>query len=137
METVEKELNVLFPESFLQFAGHYGAIHTPDIQDLIEGVEGGTKGGRFDVQEFYSPNDILRTTQAYHAAGMDDSLVVFATDRLGNVFGFRGVAGAPRPDDATVYLFDHADCKTSAVTLSFDFWLQSFLVELTRTHETK
>lgn len=126
---VEAELNTLFPQSFLLFATRFGAIHTHDLEDLVTGGESGAEpeGASFDVQEFYSARDILMTTQAYRSAGMEGAYVVFAADSMGNVFGFRTIAGTERPDDATVYVFDHGHGSVSAEAQSFDSWLQSFL----------
>jgi hypothetical protein len=122
---VETALATLFPRSFTEFATRYGAIHTPEIEELVVGAA--PSGVVFDVQEFLSARDMVMTTEAYRSAGMDEAFVLIATDSMGNVFGFRAVPGTERPDDATVYLFDHASGTVSPAAPSFDAWLQSFL----------
>jgi hypothetical protein len=126
---VETELKTLLPESFIEFATRYGAVHTPAILDLVTGGESeiAPEGSSFDVQNFLSADDILKTTHVYRTGGMDESLVVIASDCMGNVFGFRAVEGTQRPDDATVYVFDHDFAEVSEEAASFDLWLKSFL----------
>lgn len=122
LEQDEAELKILFPQSFLEFATRFGALHTPEIEDLFAGGASG-----FDVQEFFSAHDILKTTQAYRDGLVSDTFVVVAVDCMGNVFGFQARAGAGRSDDAAVYVFDHRSGKTAAVAQSFDAWLLAFL----------
>ena len=129
LKQVEKALNTRFPQSFIRFATCYGAVHTPGIQDLVTvgDPDHSPEGLHHDVLEFFSANDMLKTTEAYRSAGMDDALVVVASDCMGNVFGFRIIAGTERPDDAPVHVFDHGQGRISAVAPSFDGWLKSFV----------
>lgn len=129
LQKAEAELGITFPQSFLDFAIHHGAIHTPDILTLVTGGESETipEGASFDVQDFITPVQILESTQMYWAAGMEDWMVAFANDSMGNVFGFRKQVTDPRPDDSPVYLFDHDFCETHEEAPGFDAWLNSFI----------
>jgi hypothetical protein len=129
LSKAEAELQTLFPASFLAFAEKVGAIFTPGILDLVTGGESevAPPGASFDVQNFFTAEEIVETTRAYHEGGMETWFIAVASDSMGNVFGFRQHTEAPRPDDATLMVFDHDFCKTDVEAESFDAWISSFL----------
>ena len=125
----EGELQTLFPTSFMSFAKKNGAIFTPDILDLVTGGESeiAPPGASFDVQNFFTAEEIVETTRTYHEGGMDSWFIAIASDSMGNVFGFRQHTESPRLDDAVLMVFDHDFCKTDVEAESFDGWITSFL----------
>ena len=126
---VEKELDILFPNSFIEFSTRFGFLHTPSILDLVTGGESevAPEGASFDIQEFFTPESIIETTQAYHSVGMDGTLVAIASDCMGNVFGFHKSVKSERADDAKLFVFDHDFNEISEEAESFDCWLRSFI----------
>ncbi|MES2507571.1 MAG: SMI1/KNR4 family protein [Verrucomicrobiota bacterium] len=128
-EEVELRLEVTFPQSLIDFLFRFGPVYTPTILDLVTGGESeiAPEGASFDVQNFMGPREIEDNTRAYWSGGMDDWLVIFATDCMGNAFGFRRQQLTPRPDDAVVYVFDHDFGEIKEEAKSFDDWLQSFI----------
>ena len=54
-------------------------------------------------------------------------MVPVAMDCMGNVFGFKREEYDPRPDDCSVWFFDHDYCKIHQEAAAFDAWLASFL----------
>ena len=117
------------PLPFLEFATHHCPIFTPSILDLVTGgdSEQPPEGASFDVRQFFEPREIVETHRLYSSGGMEDWLVPFAIDSMGNVFGFKREKHHPRPDDSPVFLFDHDFCEISEEAQSFGAWLESFL----------
>jgi hypothetical protein len=125
----EAELRTLFPTSFIAFAKKVGAIFTPGILDLVTGGESevAPPGASFDVQNFFTAEEIVKTTRTYHEGGMDPWFIAIASDSMGNVFGFRQHNELPRLDDDVLMVFDHDFCKADVEAESFDAWITSFL----------
>lgn len=128
LQDAERVPGTVLPQSYLSFAIRIGAIYTPDLLTLMTGGESeiAPEGARMDIQNFLSPKELVETTKAYWSAGMDDWLVVIASDCMGNVFGFRKASG-DRQDDAPVYTFDHDFCETHEEEVGYDAWLESFI----------
>jgi hypothetical protein len=129
LRRVEEQLKIIFPKSFLEFLIHHGPVFTPGILDLVPGGESERvpKGARFDVQEFFAPDQIVETHTLYSRGGMDEWLVPIAMDCMGNVFGFKREERIARPDDCPVWFFDHDYCNIHQEVAGFDLWLTSFL----------
>lgn len=130
IRTVEAALKTTLPQSYVSFVTVHGPLFTPDIlHALVDAREAGKPApDGFDVQEFFSPSEILETQRLYVSGGMDDSVVPFAMDCGGSVFGFRREEGSERPDDLPVLFFDHDYCKVRPEAESFDAWLRGFLL---------
>ncbi|QYM77722.1 SMI1/KNR4 family protein [Horticoccus luteus] len=127
---VEESLTTTFPSSYLSFLVEHGPIFTPDILPLMVAaheVGGSPEKEGFDVREFFPPAEIVRTYSLYVSGGMDHSLIPFAMDSGGSVFGFRREKIEVRPDDAPVLFFDHDYCQIRPEADSFDAWLEGFL----------
>jgi hypothetical protein len=120
----EAALGVLWPESYWLFALACGAVYTPSILDLV--VERKVKIS--DVQQFLTPNQSVTETRRWQLdpAG---GCAAFASDCMGSFFAFRQLpASEPRPDDSTVWLFDHDYDEWVAQAASFDEWIGKFLL---------
>lgn len=127
---VEALLKITLPQSYISFVTAHGPLFTPRILiKLVDAHEAGrpTPGGS-DVQEFFSPPEIFETHQLYVSGGMDDSVVPFAMDSGGSIFGFQRVEALERPDDLPVLFFDHDYCEVRVASASFDTWIGSFLL---------
>ena len=126
---VERALGTLFPTSFVTFITTHGPVFSPGILDLIVDAQesGEAEFSGWDVAEFLSPSEIQSTHSMYSDAGMDASLIPFAQDSAGNVFGFRRIVADTRPDDGPVLFFDHDFCAVRVEAESFDHWLERFL----------
>jgi len=108
LSRAEVELQTLFPASFVAFATRVGAIFTPGILDLVTGGESevAPPEASFDVQNFFTAEEIVETTRTYRVAGMDSWFVAIASDCMGNVFGFRQLTDSQRLYDAPVMVFE-------------------------------
>jgi hypothetical protein len=132
--TVERELEIVLPESYRSFILTHGTVHTPSLLDLIVDLD----VELWALRGFIVPADIIRDSRLCWSGGMSDELVGFAGDDMGNMFCFRrSPISTSRPDDASVWFFDHEFCDhISELADSFDSWLFSYLKlkrpELTR-----
>ena len=128
IHAVEEELQTTFPAAFVSFLVAHGPIFTPDILGVIvDAQEAGARTEAFDVREFFSPAEMTKTYRMYVGGGMDESLIPFAMDSGGSVFGFRRSKSLVRPDDCPVLFFDHDYCRVRAEADSFDQWLSRFV----------
>jgi len=129
LEAVEAALRTTLPTSYVSFVTAHGPVFTPAIlHELVAAREAGRSApSGFEVQEFILPAEIAEAHRLYVSGGMDDSLVPFATDAGGSVFGFQRGERSPRPDDLPVLFFDHDFCEIDEVADSFDAWLAGYL----------
>jgi hypothetical protein len=127
--SAEKEVGTIFPASFVAFIASHGPVYTPEILDLVVDAQesGPSDFEGWDVADFIALAEIPKTHAMYAKGGMDDSVVPFASDSSGNIFGFRRTTSDNRLDDAPVLFFDHDFCKVSIEADSFDGWLERFL----------
>lgn len=127
--SAEKEAGTIFPAAFVAFIGVHGPVYTPDILDLVVAAQesGSTDFEGWDVAEFFVPSEIPTTHTMYASGGMDGSVIPFARDSSGNVFGFRQTSSSTRPDDMAVLFFDHDFCEVRTEADSFDGWIERFL----------
>lgn len=130
LHAVESALETSFPQAYISFVTSHGPLFTPGIlPKLVAAREAGRPAPEgFDVSEFFAPAEILETHRLYVSGGMDNSIIPFAMDNSGNVFGFRKAIRLERPDDLGVLFFDHDFCEVRSAADSFDAWLQGFLV---------
>jgi hypothetical protein len=121
IHAVEEELQTTLPAAFVSFLVAHGPIFTPDILGvMVDAQEAGARIEGFDVREFFSPAEIAKTYLIYVSDGMDESLIPFAMDSGGSVFGFRRSKSLARPDDYPVLFFDHDYCRARSEEYSFD-----------------
>jgi hypothetical protein len=127
IHAAEKKVSTVFPASFVAFLSAHGAVYTPEILDLVVAAqESGPKDFEgWDVATFFVPSEIHTTHALYTKGGMNESVIPFASDSSGNVFGFRRSPASA--DDAAVLFFDHDFCEVHVEADSFDGWIERFL----------
>jgi hypothetical protein len=119
----EAALGVLWPEAYRQFALTCGAVYSPALLDLV--VQ--RKPNFADVQQFLTPKQSVTETRRWRLEP-EGGCAAFASDCSGSFFAFRQLpATEPRPDDATVWFFDHDIGEAVKQAASFDEWLGQFL----------
>ena len=80
-----------------------------------------------DVQDFFSPADIVQVTEEWRALGLPPTLVAFASDCSGNLFCFECPAPpGPREPDALVWLWNQDFDRKRRVAPSFKAWISAF-----------
>jgi hypothetical protein len=125
LATVERELGIVLPESYHSFMLTHGTVRTPSLLDLVVDLE----AELWAISDFIAPAEIVRDSRLYWSGGMSEQLVGFAGDGMGNMFCFRrSPVSTSRPDDASVWFFDHEFCDDiHQLEDSFDSWLFSYL----------
>jgi hypothetical protein len=122
IEAIESALSIHLPTAYTDFVRTYGAVCTPRTLDAAQNADPPC----YDVQNFLSANDIPEATAMYVQGGMPDSLVLIASDCMGNVFGFeRRSLGSVTPD-APILVFDHDYCEVYDEATSFVSWIKNF-----------
>jgi len=129
LNRVQEELKVTFPAAYTAFLTQHGPVFTPSVLHLLTGSdkEQPRQGASFDVQEFFTPDQIIETHRLCSSGGMESWLIPIAMDCMGNVFGFKREECDPRPDDCPVFFFDHDFCNIHQEADTFDGWLASYL----------
>ena len=124
IERGERELDTVFPRSYITFMQTHGTIRTPSLLPLI--VAGTHE--LWDVMVFFGISDVIEGTKGYWSAGMSEQMVGFASDSMGNLFCLRRAdPDSGRADDAEIWFFDHDFCSESKVADGFDEWLLSYI----------
>ena len=114
---IEKNLDTVLPQSYLDFMSNYNVVYTPSLLDLI--VE--EDADLHDLQNITSIKDTIEGTKMYWSGGMPDDLIGFGNDSMGNMFCFKKLPpDSKRPDDLPVWIFDHDFNKVSQISDSFD-----------------
>lgn len=124
IQRVERELETVLPQSYINFMQTHGPVHSPSLLSLIVR----DKHEQWDVMDISDVVEVIEGTKGYWSAGMSDQLVGFASDSMGNLFCFRRVTSSTlRADDGEVWFFDHEFCNERKIAESFDEWLLSYL----------
>jgi len=121
---MELELSTALPQSYTQFMLNHGEAYTPSLLSII--VEDDID--MWDLQNITPIHESIEGTKMYWSGGMPENLIGFGNDSGGNMFCFkRHPQDTNRPDDLSVWIFDHDFVEVERVSDSFDTWLLSFL----------
>ena len=120
---IETQFNVQLPASYCEFMEKQGAIQCPRL--LFQIVD--QKADLWPIACFWHLEDIIADTSLYIHGGMSAKLVGFASDSMGNLFGFDRAEISVKKDDAQVWFFDHDFCEVSVLAKTFDSWLECYL----------
>lgn len=124
LDVVEATLDTRFCEAFRRFMTRHGPTFSPDILEAL--VNRGWEHP--DLQQVFGAQELVEATRGYRSAGMPGDVIGFASDCMGNLFGFR--RSDERQEDAPVVFFDHHELTVSEVATSFDELLDWYLVHL-------
>jgi hypothetical protein len=119
---MEKRLNIEFPKSYKHFALTYGNIWTPNILDLIDENEIEIA----DVQEFWDAEKIIFDKENEWTSNIEENVIPFASDCMGNIFCFAIKDLKLRKDDCNVYFYDHDFDTIENVSISFEEWIEQY-----------
>jgi hypothetical protein len=125
LDKIEAELRTKLPASYREFACRYGAAFAPSILGEIVKKD----SDHPDVQNFFGPKEVIDDTKCYWSGGMPEDIIGFASDCMGNMFGFKRESKVL--DDAPVVFFDHDFVDAAEVAPSFDAFLNWYVEHLT------
>ncbi|HLO53630.1 MAG TPA: SMI1/KNR4 family protein [Saprospiraceae bacterium] len=121
-DSLEERFKIEFPKSFKYFALTYGNIWTPNILDLIDEKEIEIS----DVQEFWNAEKIIFVKENEWTSKIEENLIPFASDCMGNIFCFAVKDLISRKEDCNVYFYDHDFDTIENLSLNFDEWIEQF-----------
>ncbi len=121
-DSIEKRFKINFPESYKYFALTYGNIWTPNILDLIDENEIEIA----DVQEFWNAEKIVFDKENEWTSNIEEDVIPFASDCMGNIFCFATKDLGVRKDDSNVYFYDHDFDTIESLSISFEEWIMQF-----------
>ena len=119
---MEERLKIKFPKSYKNFALTFGNIWTPNILDLIDEKEVEIA----DVQEFWNAERIIFDKENEWTSNIEENLIPFASDCMGNIFCFAVKDLTSRKDDCDIYYYDHDFDSIENLSISFEQWIEQF-----------
>ncbi|MES2543946.1 MAG: SMI1/KNR4 family protein [Bacteroidota bacterium] len=120
--SIEERLKIEFPESYKHFALKYGNIWTPNILELIEEKEIEIA----DVQEFWNVEQIILDKENEWTSNIEENLIPFASDCMGNIFCFAFKDLTSRKSDCNIYYYDHDFDSVENLSISFEQWIEQY-----------
>jgi cell wall assembly regulator SMI1 len=122
IEKLKTELNITIPNEVKLFLTEYGNIYTPEILDLIVDNEIDLN----DIQEFWKPERIIYDKQNEWTAQLSTDLIPFASDSMGNIFGFLTTELNEEKESCAIHFFDHDFDTVEKVADSFSEWIDNY-----------
>ena len=119
----EQEYGITLPLDYKEFLKVYGDIWTPDILDLMDDKELDFP----DVQEFWKLHQIKKDKNNGWTSQLDTNLIPFASDCMGNIFGFKMNELKGAVDATNIYFYDHDFESIELVSESFTKWIEEYL----------
>ena len=122
VKKLNSELNIIIPNEVKLFLTEYGNVYTPEILDLIVDNE----IDLWDIQEFWTVERIIYDKQNEWTAQLLTDLIPFASDSMGNIFGFLTAELNEEKESCAVYFFDHDLDTVERVANSFSEWINKY-----------
>ncbi|MBF8149627.1 SMI1/KNR4 family protein [Winogradskyella sp. F6397] len=122
IEKLKAELNIIIPNQVKLFLTEYGNIYSPEILDLIVDNE----IDLWDIQEFWTTERIIYDKQNEWTAQLSVDLIPFASDSMGNIFGFLTAELNEEKQSCSVHFFDHDFNTVEKIANSFSEWIDQY-----------
>ncbi|HVV56482.1 MAG TPA: SMI1/KNR4 family protein [Mucilaginibacter sp.] len=122
IEYLEKTLSIKIPEEFKLFLHYYGDLWTPGILNII--VDNDIDMN--DVQQFWPVNEIIDDKQTGFTKLVNEDLIPFASDCMGNIYAFKTKDIKKQRSTADVFFFDHDFDEVYHVANSFTALIEEF-----------
>jgi hypothetical protein len=113
-------LKVMFPASYYEYMTSYGS-GGPTIELLDSIVEGELDIN--DLADVFTPDEVIKSIDAWQSAGMPEDLIPIASDSMGNMFCFKRNEIIMARDDAPVWFFDHDFDTVEKIHDLFTSWI--------------
>ena len=121
---LEDALGTTLPAAYREFLMKVGAV------SMTEALLGSIVDQQLDiadVQDFYSPENVLSTTRAWRQMGLPGNLFAIASHGAGNLFCLAiPELGEVVDDDASVWFFDHEEQDAYDMEVPFTEWIEMF-----------
>jgi hypothetical protein len=129
LDAIEQALDTALPLSYRQFILRVGPVSTPAILERLVARQ----LDHPDLNHLLSPDEVIKNTRGYWAAGMPGNVIGIASDSMGSMFGFMRMSRKEiHPDDLPVWFFDHDYRTLRKQADSFDALLGWYVSQLPR-----
>lgn len=122
IERLKSELGIIIPNEVKLFLTEFGNIYSPELLDLIVDNE----IDLWDIQEFWTTERIIYDKQNEWTSQLSTDLIPFASDSMGNIFGFLTADLKQEKESCAVYFFDHDLETIKKVSNSFSEWINQY-----------
>lgn len=122
IELLEKEFSIHLPADYKNFITTFGNIWTPDILDIVVDNQLDMN----DVQEFWEIERIIDDKKNEWTSQLQTDIIPFASDCMGNIFGFLTADLKVVRQTADIYFFDHDFDTVDKISDSFTDWMSRF-----------
>ena len=122
IQKLESEFGITLPKDYKTFIAEFGNISTPDILFIIVDK----KIELNDVQDFWDIESISYDKKNEWTSQISTDLIPFASDSMGNIFGFLSTDLTTENETISVYFFDHDFDTVEKISDSFTEWINEF-----------
>ena len=122
IQKLESEFGITLPKDYKTFIAEFGNISTPDILFIIVDK----KIELNDVQDFWDIESITYDKKNEWTSQISTDLIPFASDSMGNIFGFLSTDLTTENETISVYFFDHDFDTVEKISDSFTEWINEF-----------
>jgi hypothetical protein len=126
LNEAEARLDSQFPTVFRRFILNVGPLHCYRTLDMI--VD--TQCDLADVQEIFSPHEMVTQTNDWRSIALPSDLYAFASGSAGDLFCFPVIGfDEETTSDCNVYFYDHEEGEAYDLEVIFTEWIAEFLME--------
>lgn len=123
IEGMENTYNIKLPLAYKYLILNYGDIWTPSISKIVvdNDLELNT------LIEFWRIENIIEDKTNEWISNLDENVMPFASDSMGNIFCFKTVDLNADFDNAKIYLYDHNFETIDYIADNFVMFIESYL----------
>ena len=123
IDKLENEFKIKFPDDYIGFMIRFGNVRTPDILNIILANDLDLD----DIQQFWTINQIIEDKCIGRSSKPKTGLIPFASDCLGNIFGFLAADLQKGIQQCPVYFYDHDFDTMDKLVLSFSALIDQYV----------
>lgn len=122
IEKLETELQIKVPTDYGMFLIEHGSLYTPEILDLIVDQQSDMN----DIQNIWTLDQILHDKANEWTSNLEEDLMPFASDSMGNIFAFKRSDILTSKMNAPVYFYDHDFDEVRQISNSFKSLIERY-----------
>ena len=103
IDKIENEFVINLPNDYKDFIKRFGDTWTPNILDIIVESEKELN----DIQQIWAIDQIIDDKKTGWTSQLNVDIIPFASDCMGNIFGFITSDLKKTNEESPVYFFDH------------------------------
>lgn len=115
VEKLENDFSIHLPSDYKEFVKLFGDVWTPGVLEVIVDNE----VELIDIQQFWTIDQIRKDRKNARTSQPDMDMLPFASDSMGNIFGFLITDLKVPGNECPVYFFDHDFGTVEKISDSF------------------